>query len=276
LSRVLIVNADDYGLTPGVSAGILEAHRHGIVTSTSVLALAPAFEESAPALRGCAGIGIGVHLAAVGEDPPLLPASRVPSLVGEGGAFPATWRAFLFRAARVRTSELEAEFSAQIERVKGAGLAVDHLDAHQHLHLLPRVREVVLHLARRFSISAIRVPRAGSRRLPGIGVRLLARGLARHAARAGIAYPEATEGFDDSGAMRTDRFRRALLRIAASGARSAEIFVHPGEAADPARDRYRWGYDWSGELAALLDPGTREAVARAGFRLGTFRDVVRP
>jgi predicted glycoside hydrolase/deacetylase ChbG (UPF0249 family) len=275
LNRVLIVNADDYGLTPGVSAGILEAHRNGIVTSTSVLAVAPAFEESAPALRSCPDIGIGVHLAAVGEDPPLLPASRVPSLVGKDGRFPATWRAFLLRARRVRPSELEAEFSAQIERARSAGFAVDHLDAHQHLHLLPSVREVVLRLARRFAIPAIRVPRAGPRRLAGIGVGLLARGLAREAARVGIVYPEACEGFDDSGAMRAGPLRRALERIASSDAQSAEILVHPGAAADPARERYRWGYDWSGELAALVDPESREAVGRTGFRPGTFRDLVR-
>ncbi|HEY6051995.1 MAG TPA: ChbG/HpnK family deacetylase, partial [Thermoanaerobaculia bacterium] len=126
MSRLLIVNADDYGLTPGVSAGILKAHRDGIVTSTSVLAVAPAFEESAPALRNAPEIGIGVHLAAVGEDPPLLPSSRVASLVGDGGGFPSTWKAFLRRAAKVRPSELAAEFAAQIERVRGAGLAVDH------------------------------------------------------------------------------------------------------------------------------------------------------
>jgi predicted glycoside hydrolase/deacetylase ChbG (UPF0249 family) len=276
LSRLLIVNADDFGLTPGVSAGILDAHRHGIVTSTSVLAVAPAFEETAPALHAAreSGIGVGVHLAAVGEDPPLLPRSRVASLVDHHGAFPLTWKAFLLRAAGVRPSELEAELAAQIDRVRSAGLTVDHLDAHQHLHLLPKVRAVVVRLARRFAIPAIRVPRAGSRRLAGIGVRLLARGLARDAKRYGLAHPDACEGFDDSGGMTAERLRRTVERIAASSAMSAEMLVHPGAAADPARDRYRWGYDWAGELAALVDPRAREAVQRSGLRLGTFRDLV--
>ena len=277
MSRLLIVNADDFGLTPGVSAGILDAHRHGIVTSTSVLAVAPAFEETAPALRAACerGIGVGVHLAAVGEDPPLLPRSRVASLMDDddNGAFPLTWKAFLRRAAGVRPAELEAEFAAQIDRVRSAGLTVDHLDAHQHLHLLPKVRGVVVKLARRFAIRAIRVPRAGSRRLAGLGVRLLARGLARDAERSGLAHPDACEGFDDSGVMTAERLRRAVDRIAASGAVSAEIFLHPGAAEDPARERYRWGYDWAGELAALVDPRAREAVERSGLRLGTFGDL---
>jgi predicted glycoside hydrolase/deacetylase ChbG (UPF0249 family) len=275
LSRLLIVNADDFGLTPGVSAGILDAHRHGIVTSTSVLAVAPAFDQTAPALHGAreSGIGVGVHLAAVGEDPPLLPRSNVASLVDEDGAFPLTWKAFLLRAARIRPAELEAELATQIDRVRSAGLTVDHLDAHQHLHLLPKVRAVVVKLARRFAIPAIRVPRAGSRRLAGIGVRLLARGLARDARRSGLVHPDTCEGFDDSGGMTAERLQRTVERIAASGAVSAEILVHPGAAADPARERYRWGYDWAGELAALVDPRAREAVQRGGFRLGTFRDL---
>jgi predicted glycoside hydrolase/deacetylase ChbG (UPF0249 family) len=273
LSGVLIVNADDYGLTPGVTAGILEAHRTGIVTSTSILAVGPAFEESAPALRDVPAIGVGIHLAAVGEDPPLLPPSLVPTLVDERGGFPATWKAFLRRAGRVRSSELEAEFAAQIERVREAGLALDHLDAHQHLHLLPKVRSVVLRLARRFAIPAIRVPRAGSRRPAGLGVQFFARGLAREASWAGLRHPDACEGFDDSGKMTLSGLRRALARIAASGARSAEILVHPGAARDPQREKYRWGYDWAGELAALVDPAAREAVQSAGFRLATYRDL---
>lgn len=74
------MNADDYGLTPGVCEGILRAHREGIVTSTSVLTPAPAFEAHVGALRD-SGLAAGLHLAVVGEDPPLLSASEIPSLV---------------------------------------------------------------------------------------------------------------------------------------------------------------------------------------------------
>ena len=273
MTRLLIVNADDFGLTLGVSRGILRAHREGIVTSASALAVAPAFEASARELRDATGIGVGVHLAAVGEDPPLLPPRRIPSLVGEDGRLPAGWKEFLRRARRVEPAELEAEFAAQIERVRGAGLAIDHLDAHQHLHLLPKVRRVALTLAKRFGIRGVRVPRGGAGRPAGFAVRWLARGLARAAAQAGVLHPEACEGFDHSGHMTRDRLLATLERVERSGAPSAEILLHPGEPADPERERYAWGYDWSGELAALVDPEVRAAVLRAGFRLGTYRDL---
>ncbi|HEX7094516.1 MAG TPA: ChbG/HpnK family deacetylase, partial [Acidimicrobiales bacterium] len=83
--RLLIVNADDYGLTAAVSAGILRAHRNGIVTSTSVLALAPGFRQSAAWLLDEPSLGVGAHLALVGEDPPLLSAREIPTLVDRRG-----------------------------------------------------------------------------------------------------------------------------------------------------------------------------------------------
>ncbi len=274
MTRLLIVNADDYGLTRGVSRGILRAHREGIVTSVSMLAVAPDFDAAARGLRAeGAGIGVGVHLAAVGEDPPLLGPGRIPTLVDSGGRLPLTWRRFLRRAHRVSTRELEAEFAAQIERVLAAGIGIDHLDAHQHLHLLPLVRAVVLSLAKKFRIPAVRVPRAGARRPAGLAVRWLARGLHRAATRAGLVAPERSDGFDDSGRMSRRALLRAIESAARSKAASAEILLHPGEATDPERGRYPWGYDWGGELEAALDPEVRAAILRAGFRLGTYRDL---
>ncbi|MEP6769174.1 MAG: ChbG/HpnK family deacetylase [Acidobacteriota bacterium] len=274
MTRLLIVNADDYGLTRGVSRGILRAHREGIVTSVSMLAVAPDFDVAARDLRAeGAGLGVGVHLAAVGEDLPLLEPERIPTLVERDGRLPLTWRRFLRRAHRVSPRELEAEFGAQIERVLAAGLSIDHLDTHQHLHLLPRVRAIVLALAKRFRVPAVRVPRAGARRPAGLAVQWLARGLDRAVGRAGLFAPEGCEGFDDSGRMSRRSLLRAIERAARSGAASAEILLHPGEVRDPDRGRYAWGYDWGGELEAALDPEVRAAVLRAGFRLGTFRDL---
>jgi predicted glycoside hydrolase/deacetylase ChbG (UPF0249 family) len=277
LNRLLIVNADDYGLTPAVSRGILRAHREGIVTSTSVLTLAPGFREAGAWLTQTPSLGIGVHLAAVGEDAPLSPASQIRSLVDPAGRLPASWKQFLLRAlaGRIRTAELEREFAAQIARVVELGVPVTHLDTHQHLHLWPSVREVVISLAARFGIRAIRVPRSSPRRIPGPAMTLLAAPLRRRAAEEGLAFPDATAGFEESGRMGPARLSRVIDRLARSDARTAEIIVHPGEAADPDRERYAWGYRWGEELDALLGREAREHVASAGFRLGTFASLAR-
>jgi predicted glycoside hydrolase/deacetylase ChbG (UPF0249 family) len=275
LNRLLIVNADDYGLTPGVSQGILRAHREGIVTSTSVLAVAPAFPEAGAWLSETQSLGVGVHLAAVGEDAPLLPAAQIRSLVDRDGRLPPSWKHFLRHAlsGRIRPAELESEFAVQIERVLALGVPVTHLDTHQHLHLWPEVREAVLRLARRFGIRGIRIPRSSARRIPGLGLMLLAAPLQRRAREEGLRFPDATVGFDESGRMSRARLACAIDRLARSSARTAEIIVHPGEAHDPDRDRYAWRYRWEDELAALVDGRARAHLERAGFRLGSYADL---
>lgn len=275
MNRLLIVNADDYGLTPAVSRGILRAHREGIVTSTSVLAIAPGFPEASAWLSETPSLGVGVHLAAVGEDPPLLPAARVPSLVDRDGHLPPSWKHFLLHAlsGRIRPADLESEFAVQIERVLALGVPVTHVDTHQHLHLWPEVREAVLRLARRFGIRGIRIPRSSARRILGLGVTLFSAPLRRRARQEGLRFPDATVGFDEAGRMGRARLARAIDRLAHSTAQTAEIIVHPGEAHDPDRERYAWNYRWEEELAALVDGKARAHLERAGFRLGTFADL---
>jgi predicted glycoside hydrolase/deacetylase ChbG (UPF0249 family) len=272
--RLLVVNADDYGLTDGVSQGILRAHREGIVTSTSVLALAPGFSTSGKWLAEEEGLGVGVHLALVGEDPPLLSAGEVPTLVDRRGRLATNWRAFLARAGarRIDPADVARELRAQLEAVRGLGLTITHLDSHQHLHLWPLVRDVVLDLAVAEGIRAVRVPRSTTA-FPGTGVNVLARELARRAADRGLAFPQQAAGVDEAGRMDGGRIAAALDRLARSGAATVELSAHPGSPEDEARSRYRWGYAWDDELAALVAPEARAEVQRHGFVLGTYRDV---
>ncbi len=273
--RLLIVNADDYGLTEGLSLGILRGHREGIVTSASVLAIGPAFPKVAHLLADHPDLGIGVHLAAVGEDPPLLSRSEVPTLFDRNGRLCETWSAFLARAAagRVDPEDVRREFAAQLEMVQELGLPVTHLDAHQHLHLWPPMCRVVLDLARRYGVEAVRVPRFRPTSLKGVGVTLLGRRLARCAGAAGLAYPEGAVGIEVAGRLDNAALRRVLARMAARGCPTVELTVHPGEEDDPDRVRYQWGYEWGRELEALIGEAAHEAVARQGFTLGTYADL---
>jgi predicted glycoside hydrolase/deacetylase ChbG (UPF0249 family) len=272
--RLLIVNADDYGLTEQVSRGILRGHRDGIITSTSCLALAPGFATSGKWLLEEEGLGVGVHLATVGEDPPLLGAKEVPTLVDRQGRLPTSWRVFLARATagRIDAADLAREFRAQLEAVRQLGIDVTHLDTHQHLHLWPLVREVVLDLAVEAGVHAIRVPRSTTA-FPGAGVNYLAGELARRAAARGLVFPTQAAGVDEAGRMVDDRIEAALARLGASGAPVCELSAHPGEGDDPDRDRYKWDYRWEDELAALTAPTAREAVERHGFTLGSYADL---
>ena len=275
MSPLLIVNADDYGLTEGISLGILRAHREGIVTSASVLAIGPAYPKVSHLLADHPRLGVGVHLAAVGEDPPLLSRSEVPTLFTRRGRLCETWTAFLGRCAagRVDPADVRREFTAQLELVQELGLPISHLDAHQHLHLWPSICGVVLDLARRFEIPAVRVPRLRAPTLTAAGVTVLGRWLARRAGAAGLRYPLDAVAIECAGRLDEARLRQVLCRLGAHGAPTVELTVHPGEPEDPDRVRYQWGYAWHDELKALLGESARQAVADHGFTLGTYADL---
>jgi predicted glycoside hydrolase/deacetylase ChbG (UPF0249 family) len=273
--RLLIVNADDYGLTEGVSRAILDAHRHGVVTSTSALALGSGFARTAPWLADAPGLGVGLHLAAVGEDPPLLSAREIPTLVDRRGRLDLSWRRFLPRCAagRVDPDDLRREFGAQLEAVRGHGVRPTHLDSHQNLHLWPAVRDVMFELGERAGVRVVRVTRSAARSGVGGVVRRLARDLERRCDSAGWAYAAASTGLDEAGTLARPAMVAAIDRLGASGAPTAELATHPGSGGDGALARYRWGYRWHDEYAALCSDEVRAAVERHGFRLGSFADL---
>jgi predicted glycoside hydrolase/deacetylase ChbG (UPF0249 family) len=271
---LLIVNADDFGLTTGVCDGILRAHEEGIVTSTSALVVAPAFGARSSALRD-SGIGVGAHLCLVGEDPPLLSAGEVPTLVDERGRLPSTWRQVVGRAARGRidVADMAREWRAQLDAVTGAGLQPTHLDTHQNLHLWPAVGKLLLTLAAERGVGAIRLPRTARWLGPATGVRVLGAVLARKASAASVDVTDTAIGLDQAGHWDERSLVSALSTLSRQGVRSAEVATHPGVDPDPDRDRYRWGYGWGVELAALCSPALRLAVETGGFHLGTYADL---
>lgn len=144
----LIVNADDFGLTPGVSEGIVEAHLHGIVTSTSVMMNRPNAARSIQETQEtCPRLGMGVHLVlTVGA--PLLPPAQIPSLVQPNGQF-LSLDVLIQNIDRLDIAEVIAELRAQIERfVQISGHSPDHLDTHHHTaYFAPHLFEVLCQLA---------------------------------------------------------------------------------------------------------------------------------
>jgi chitin disaccharide deacetylase len=159
MMRHLIVNADDLGLTVGVNDGIFDAHDHGILTSASLFARAPATSDAIRRARSRPSLGLGVHLALV-DGTPTLPPRLIPTLVEDDGRFRRSWRPFIVACLRGKVSlaEVELELTAQIERLRAAGLRPTHLDAHKHVHAYPPVFAIVARLAGRFGIPVVRVP----------------------------------------------------------------------------------------------------------------------
>lgn len=158
--KKLIVNADDFGRTRGISRGIMQSHLEGVVTSTTALLNMPDTTQALGEVRQlCPSLGVGVHLN-ITQGQPLLPASQVPSLVDEEGVF----HLFHKKPELVRSinlEELRSEWQVQIEKFLSFGVQPDHFDSHQHVSYFSQdVMRVMLALAREYSV-AVRCPAYG-------------------------------------------------------------------------------------------------------------------
>lgn len=156
----LIINADDFGLTPGVNRAIAELHQAKALTSATLMANGAAFEDAVAIARANPTLGIGCHVVLTDGIPVSHPQS-IPTLLGaDGRKFRPSLVDFLQALLRgtIREEDIEREAIAQVQKLQRAGINVTHLDTHKHTHLFPTVTRPLLHLAERCSIGAIRNP----------------------------------------------------------------------------------------------------------------------
>ena len=279
----MVVNADDFGISPRINEGVVRAHREGIVTSTSLMAVGRAFEHAVQCCRDTPTLDIGVHLTLIAEQPLLTSRS---SLTGNDGRFPESAGAFLRRwlTGSIRQADVQAEWSAQIERVLAQGIRVTHLDSHQHVHCLPGLADLSQCLAKRYHIPFVRVPVEdlrrgqwsslhGIKRLLGGAVLRVCWTLARlNGARETEWGAVRFLGFHDGGRLDELRLKR-MLRTLRPG-EIYELMCHPGLRPDEP-DIQRWTYRHEVEMNALKHPSIRSEIAARGIQLCSFAELAK-
>jgi hopanoid biosynthesis associated protein HpnK len=274
----LIVNADDFGLSPGVNAGVLTAHESGLVTSATVMVNMPA--AAAAVAAAPASLALGLHLnLTTGES--CAGASRVPSLVDGAGRLLRLDQLLLRLATgRVRRVDLRREIRAQFERARALGATLDHVDGHHHVHLHPTVWPIVVSLAAAEGVRAVRcpietAPRQGCEALRDRARRLILAAAARRPGGRVVA----------AGLSTSDHFRGLSLGLAFDTAALVslldglppgltELMVHPGYPDADLRARTSYAAGRERELAALTSPEARAAVQARGIVLTSYRDVI--
>ena len=288
--RNLIVNADDLGWTQGVNRGIAEAHRNGIVTSTSLLANGCAFEEGVQSALQSPRLGVGVHLN-LSDGKPLAPARQVKSLLDENGNFSGGPETLLFRltAKSLDAREVELEWNAQIEKVRAAGIRPTHLDGHKHVQMLPGLFAVALRLAKKHGIEAVRVSHEASSlraalnsggELLGLmlkqgvqarGLKLLARDARKMAERAGVAAADYFCGIAQTGVLTKKGIQQMLASLPEG---TTELMCHPGYAdAELEKSATRLQKSRQTELEILTDKEIRKSIAALGIRLINYGEI---
>ena len=281
----LIVNADDLGWTEGVNRGIVEAHRRGLVTSTSLLANGQAFTSALEVCQANPGLGIGVHLN-LSDGAPTAPPEEVRGLLSDAGMLEGGPENVLLRMAgrHVSVELVEREWEAQIRKIKTAGIKPTHLDGHKHVHMLPGLFELALRLAKKYDIGAIRVSHeesklrsmlaSGNEQNTGTvlkqgvqarGLKLLARDAREMAERAGISTTNYFCGIAQTGVLTREGVER-LVESLPEG--TTELMCHPGYADEELRKtKTRLQESRQTELEILTDTSIRKLVASKGIRL---------
>ena len=271
MTRYLIVNADDLGYAEGTVPATIALYGAGVVTSTTAMVNQPHWPEAAAYLRDHPGLGAGVHLV-MNEGRPILPPQQVPSLVDAEGCF-RDGTQLLLRYGRLRTSELKAEWRAQIEKFSAdTGRPADHLDLHCHYpYVFPAWFRASLELAQELGHIPVRMPFddaldrkaplfSADTGFPAFYIRWQGRRYQQMVARHGLARTDYWEMSFSREGNRTLEHLLGLLDTLPDG--TTELLAHPGTESWRERD-YR----------ALLDPRVRERLQRPDIELITYGDL---
>ena len=281
----LIVNADDFGLHSAVNAGIIDGHRTGIITSTSLLAGGEAFTEAVSMAKENPKLGIGIHIALVGGLKPVCDPAEVPSLVTPEGIFPESYMEFIKRiySGKINYSELRKEIHAQMTQIVETGLKVTHIDGHQHMHVLPTVLPIVIEQAKSFGINAIRVPDESTsfmnyiyspaRFLGKVGLSTVAANARPIVRNNNMLTTQYFWGMVNGGNI-DQKALMGILKKVNNNSGTHELMVHPGISNTILGKRYNWRYHWEDELCALSSSHTRLYIRQHGIELINYGDLI--
>ena len=156
----IIINADDFGLTPGVNRAIAELHQARALTSTTLMATGPAFDDAVAVAHANPTLGVGCHFVLT-DGIPVSDSKDIPTLLGpDGKTFRPSLIDFIqaLLRSKINEDEIQREALAQIQKLQRAGINVTHVDTHKHTHLFPAVLRPLLRVAEQCSVHAIRHP----------------------------------------------------------------------------------------------------------------------
>ncbi|MBD3426407.1 MAG: ChbG/HpnK family deacetylase [Candidatus Omnitrophica bacterium] len=273
--KALIINADDVGLSKEINEAARKCYLEKVITGVSLLACGESFSDAASMLHGVGRTNVGAHLVLTGDFKPCTSdLSRIRTLV-PGGRFPAGYKAFAARylLGAVSADEVYEETTAQVKKIKEAGLQVTHIDSHEHVHMFPEILRTVIAVALDNGIPYVRLPRESSKvvitafspkdllRHAGLKV------FASHARRA----MNALEVYHNDyfwGHFHAGRLDNGILSFIVNnlGEGINELAVHPGVLTPELEERSSWHRNSQKELTALIGGSWRRSLADSGVR----------
>ena len=270
--RRLIVNADDFGLSASVNQAVIRAHRDGILTTASLMVNEPGCAEAVKLAKENPKLGVGLHLTLLFGHSALSP-EKIPGLVNSRGEFIGNsvqvgMKYFFKRSLR---EQLRAEIHAQFEKVRAAGLPLDHVNGHLHLHLHPVIFKILMEDSEALGIRHLRLARdclACSRRMSRghwlyrISTAVIFECLSNRARKTlgqkKIRHAQITFGLLQDSRV-DEEYVLKLLPELPDG--DSELYSHP------SLDKFKHEFD------ALVSPRVREQVEKLGIQLIRYQDL---
>jgi predicted glycoside hydrolase/deacetylase ChbG (UPF0249 family) len=290
MERYVIINSDDFGMTPGVNRGVIDCYRAGLLTSATIMVGSDAFEEAAAAARENPGLGIGIHVS--------FTSGRRYFLSERLRRFPLETRGvhrFLpaYLCGLIPKDIVRQEISLQIERLLAAGIEPTHIDSHHHIHAFPSLLPIFLEVAKRYGIRKIRLPEefySSARYTPrsssayfrssftmhNAKIRAFRRIVRPSAARireAGFSSPARLFGTPLYWYPDLATWEGILDEAVEAGPGFHEMMVHVGYVDDLLRRITTLSEGRETLLRLLLSPEAKSAFEKRGLRPAGFRDL---
>jgi chitin disaccharide deacetylase len=285
----LVVNADDFGITEGTNRAILDAHKKGIVTSTSLLANGQSFDHAVGIALDNPTLGVGVHLT-LSEGRPIDDIARMVVFVpgADEGYFPLGNRPYVkaMLTGRLPHKNIMREFKSQILKITKTGIKPTHIDGHKYIHLLPGIVNIAAEAAEIYGIPFIRLPRPADSIGSMLGKPARVPGMLALSAMSALAYPSVQRaarrisnrfvGFTDTGKLTLDKVRNLLSKPHAG---VTELVCHPAYRSAQLQSLLSKGYEWIGEYnfedetAAVSSPELRRELEAKGWKLVHFGQI---
>ena len=282
--RAIIITGDDFGLAVPVNEAIIEAHRHGTLTTASLIVGADSTPDAVQKAKALPSLKIGLHIILV-EGKSVLPPDKIPDLVNSRREFSTHlvntgFKYFFYPGIR---KQLESEIREQFRKFHKTGLPLDHVNAHNHMHLHPTILRLILKVGKEFGLKAVRLPneppiRSWKASRKGLVPRIVFRiflypwlaVMKRMLQKAQIRYNDSLFGMADSGAMSLEPVLRFIQNLPPG---ITELHFHPATRRCPEIDATMPDYVHEEEFRTLTSKQLLQALQDGGIRTIAFSDL---
>jgi hopanoid biosynthesis associated protein HpnK len=278
------VTGDDFGLSVPVNEAVSQAHQKGILTSTSLMVTAPEVDDAVARAKELPELNIGLHLV-LSNGHACLPASDIPDLVNADGEFSnklVSSGIKMFFNASVK-QQMKDEVRAQFEAFKATGLRLDHVNAHNHMHLHPTIFDAIIEIGKDYGMDAVRVPDEKplkslidstrekiTRFASWLLLKPFTSRMKKRLIQNNIKFNTHVFGFHHSGHMNLDTLVRILPNLEDG---LSEIYLHPATGQWDGIDPGAKDYEFEAEYKALIHPRIKRIIEKFSIELTSFKEA---